>query len=826
MSWLDLLDEAGPQFHNADDLKRDLALAFVLEDAGFPVTNVDGKISGSCPFHEDSNPSFDLFGEDLDRWGCYPCGDNGDVFDLIGRLHGIEKFVLRKDKAAELLSKQISTNWTGPTKGSKRQYDKDEGDRVYLASQGSSGAWLGLYEDIAARNANVALCDPDILALDFQLGSMGADTIIPYFDKGMNLIAYKRRRPGGKPMSASGADYSDVFYAEWMDDGRAPVLLCEGESDVWAAHSALPTWTVLGLPNGAGSYPKQAHKLAGRHVVLAFDGDDAGRKALYVWYDALKDIAKSVRIVVMPDGEDLATLPDMPLAIDKAVSVPPAQTKISAKHDGIYTVPKSEKAESEALSNFTIVPGRQLVGEGVDAWECRMEPQGRSVVITSHDLRSKSQMVIWASQHGGSWYGSDTAAQYLQSWLQSVQPFLAAGFTTTVAGLHNGHFVFPGNSIGPDHWVYAAGHNDVEMGRYLTNLIPDGYFNFVEQLRLMRSLHSTAVMDPLLAWLALAPIRSLIDPFPTLAVLGGSGTGKTTLLETTLRAFSGAEIGVNLASTTRYAVQAMVASTNAFPVWFDEYRPGASKDALLAIDQIVRDAYNGHGSIKGGMGDHWAQIKLLKSEAPLIVSGEDAFTETSHLERIIPLYLPMQGRNPDALHQIQHNGPTGFAWKWLEIIRYAIVTDTLDTKVKPVKLAGLAPRMQTNLGVLQLGWDLLSHYAEVIGKADLGPPDWSLVTATWTKEAQGSPVLDALKWILDEPNATDFMAVDAVNLYIKPMNFVTYVKRNSAFVLPGNSKAVERILIEQYGGERTRTRIFGEQVRVISIPKHTLNEVE
>jgi len=828
MNWNDMLASAGTQYHDADELKKNTAMAYVLEMVGHPVSEVDGKVSGTCPFHDDDKPSFDLFGEELDRWGCYPCADNGDIFDLVGKLYGIPSFVARKDKVAEILESQKAIGWNGLTKGVKRRYDKDEGERIFTASQdGSNGAWMSLYDDLAARNVGIKAADADQIQLDFQLGGSGVDTVIPYFNRNMDLVAYKRRRAGGKPMAAAGADFSEVLYGEWLDNGTSAVLLCEGESDVWAARTALPGWSVLGLPTGAGSHPRQAHSLSGRNVVLAFDGDATGRAALRNWFDALQGVAESVRIIIMPDDVDVASIADLPSAVRGAVAVPPSPNRISIREDGIYTVARSEKQEAEALSNFTIEPIRYLEGDsGMNAWECTMSTTNNTVVITIADLQTKGSMVKWAGPNGGSWYGSDMTVQYLQSWLQARQPFLAAGSFTTVAGLHDEHYVFPGGSIGPDHWVYAPGNNDVQMGSYLKYLTPDGEWDFANQLRLMRSLHDTSVMDPILAWLALAPIRSLISPFPTLAVLGGSGTGKTTLLETILRAFTGSEIGVNLASTTPYAIQAMTASTNSFPVWFDEYRPGARKDTLVALDQIVRDAYNGHGSIKGGMGEHWAQIRLLRSECPLIVSGEDAFTETSHLERIVPIYLPMEGRNPEALTALQNQGPTPFAHKWMEILRYAMVTGTLNTTVTPMMVDGLNPRVQNNLGVLRLGWDLLADYAQRISNVDLGDPDWSLVSTIWDAESKTSPVLDALKWVSDEPNAVEFFKVEDDLFYLRVENFVKYIQRHGSFVLPGNTKAVHRILTEQYGAVQARTYIYGAtQVRALALPMSLLNDV-
>ena len=832
LNWSDLYSGMDTvKFHDSDELKAKLSIVFVMENHGHNVTHDGGKYVTTCPFHDDTNPSFDIYGEKLERWGCYADGLGGDVLDLVQRLYGIARFVEVKDKAAELLRLQEAQNWTGPRTGVRRSFDREEADKFVSASSGGGdGAWLALFDELAASRPALASIDPHDLRIAFRLGTQEEWTIAPIYDHDNDLVAYKRRKPGSKMLSARGASLTENFYGEWLDtDGSKPVLLVEGETDTWVGHSLIPEVATLGLLAGANTPTGAAHKLAGRHVILAFDGDEAGRRGLRLWYAALKDVAASVRIIVMPDGADLAKTEDVRALIDNLQAVPVQTPRIAQKPDGIYRIPRSEKSEAEQLSNFTLTPKRQLVGDGLSAWECLMAPSGREVVVSTHDLARDQSLVDWSARHGGSWFGSKVDAQHLQAHLQAEQPFLASGYTTSVAGLHSNHFIFPGGSIGPDHWVYTSGKTDIELHRYLEPLMrpeEDPHWHFSRELLQLRSLHDTSVMDPVLAWLALAPVRSLINPFPALAVLGGSGTGKTTLLETVLRRMTGSEIGVNLASTTRFAITAFTGATNSFPVWFDEYRPGAAADAIQALDQIVRDAYNGHGSVKGGMGDHWAQVKMLKSEAPMIVSGEDAFTETSHLERIIPVYLPVKGRNAQALFDIQQSSASSWAWRWMEILRHALINDEIDLRVRPVQASGLAPRMQYNLGVLHLGWSLLQEYAERINGIDIGDPDFSRIHTTLTTDAQSNPIKDALNWCLGEPFAADFMWVDHDVVYVRVENFVAYVKKSGTYTLPGNHKAVRRFLHEQLHGEdvRTRMKMTDQQVRAVKIPVVALGQ--
>jgi hypothetical protein len=61
--------------------------AFVAEL--LPVRRVGRELTGSCPFHEEATPSFNLNPES-GKFFCFGCGAKGDVFDLVGHLWGVE----------------------------------------------------------------------------------------------------------------------------------------------------------------------------------------------------------------------------------------------------------------------------------------------------------------------------------------------------------------------------------------------------------------------------------------------------------------------------------------------------------------------------------------------------------------------------------------------------------------------------------------------------------------------------------------------------------------------------------------------------------------
>jgi DNA primase len=143
----------------------------------------------------------------------------------------------------------------------------------------------------------------------WRVGSRLDEIIVPYYNRVGELVTYKHRTADTPVLAAPGSCFDDVLYGEWLDtDPSLPVLLCEGESDAWAAYEAAAgSYAVLAVPTGATSPPKagQLAQVRGRRVLIAFDGDEAGAIGTELWCRALGE----ADILLMADGEDLAKLP-------------------------------------------------------------------------------------------------------------------------------------------------------------------------------------------------------------------------------------------------------------------------------------------------------------------------------------------------------------------------------------------------------------------------------------------------------------------------------------------------------------------------------------
>ena len=69
-------------------LKERHPLGDVVEAAGVRLRGRGRVRQGVCPFHEEAEGSFTVYG-DSQRWYCFGCGEGGDVLDFLQRSDGL-----------------------------------------------------------------------------------------------------------------------------------------------------------------------------------------------------------------------------------------------------------------------------------------------------------------------------------------------------------------------------------------------------------------------------------------------------------------------------------------------------------------------------------------------------------------------------------------------------------------------------------------------------------------------------------------------------------------------------------------------------------------
>jgi hypothetical protein len=351
-------------------IKAQLPILYVMAEYGHhPAMEEAGRWKFYSPFRDDGNPSFDVWShEGADRWGDYAEGTNGDVLDLLARFSP-GSFSEQMTLAAALVKKMKSDGWSGPTLAPRKAFDLDAAKAVVERAMTEPSGYLPVF--LASRGDNLRELDAEWLHEQFGVSALGETLIIPYLDRSQHLVTYKSRPLGSKTLAAAGSDFSHVLYGENRDtDPTRPVLLCEGETDTWAAAHALgDSWSVLGLPTGVGANPKQAASLAGRRVYLAFDGDVAGRKGIRRWAAALIGQEATVKVVPMPDKVDVASCANLPDLIERAGApvMPPTNAPYATPANYYERPAQGKNGVPEQLTNWVFTPERVLQYENGSA---------------------------------------------------------------------------------------------------------------------------------------------------------------------------------------------------------------------------------------------------------------------------------------------------------------------------------------------------------------------------------------------------------------------------------------------------------------------------
>lgn len=847
--WGTVFENAAPrQSVDIATLKRQLPLEWVVLHSGI-VLEPDGagRMIGFCPFHEDTGASFAVFQLDGDeipmsRCGCWSCDfHTGDVFDFLGRLHQVPT-----PQAVQLGGRLLSefmqdTSWT----------QREVVNVVWPKANPDGLIAIARQAEIFARQDPTAILrliderannrqEPGWQGITAQFlidfWKVGVEDdweiVVPHLswdDLGAAVCLGLKTRTARSPLIARGGSDLSRLYGEFQLQGHQRVLVTEGESDAWCASYALQGHgvDVLSLPAGAGGQVKERwlDLLTGKDVTLAFDGDRAGRVAGFRWWNALyrrqglgpKDGPAKVNVASLPDGKDLSSVSDLVTLVMSAGPVPPPGGNINRDPiRNVYTrtVPgKSEEAEDTVtvIANWGMEPLRELDldDHGTKGWEGMVN--GKDVLLRSSDLESQSAITRWAASVGGNWTGMAKDAQNLQGQLQTQGPFLARGRACSVLGWHDRNFVLPEGYIGPDYWRYLP--PPASIAEAMVNLrIQPGNWNPLA-LQLMRAMNRSNVTDPILAWLFAAPLRSHFPVFPFLAVTGVSGNGKTAMMEAMLDAF-GWKIMTTLTNSTPHAVQSFAGATNGIPVWFDEYRAAAREDSKTQLDQVLRDAYNGSPSFKGGgSGENRLSMTAMPTGAPIIVTGEDAFQETSHFERMVLVKLDKRDRSPEAYKALKQVETTGMGHAYLQWL-----VDTFNNDQLPsLAVRQENGRVDVNKQILNIGWELLRAFYGAATGEEFGAPDFSKYEADLTIELATDPFTSAMVWALYEPPGYGQGPVvwfDGADVLVRTEELVSSVKRKGVFVLPGGIRAYENYLEVDWNGRVDLHPSYGRVFRL------------
>ena len=774
-----------------EDLKRDLPIPFVLAEYGYdPVEQRGGKLHYINPWRDDDDhPSLDVFVNDegVQRVGDYAIGFQGSVLDVIqahlsGEINGDVPWAQLMKEARRLYVEFSKNTWDGPEVVGMDQQGMDPELVDMLLDTGVA--------DLAAFDSAELLSRPGLANTTwfdaFDCVVSDGRLIAPY----PNEEAVRIRYATGDKMFVLGSK-PGLYHDGNLDDNDKPVLLVEGETDTWSASVALPDWQVVGIP-GVGHQPaKHAKDLENKRVTIAFDGDDRGREGAERWLTHLRAAGCTVEVVPMPDSTDLSSMDSRTISelIKHRRTVLPDESNIESMNAGYVVMPTTEKGETRALCNWTLRPLRQLRIDGENtALEVQVQvngrPTGDPLVLLQEDMASAGKLADWAAQFNGGWLGGARDHQLLRMHLNAKAAYLPLDQGTHRPGLHNMTFAWPGGYLGqvPVRVVPDGKFPYSSPDAYRLRKVPGAGPQTLEKLYLM---HRPDLMAPILAWSAMAPLRSLYSQFPACAVTGPAGSGKSTICDLVTKYFSGNSLSTNLTNTTPYALAMMMGGTNSFITFFDEFRPGANKSALEMMKQLIRDAYTGSPSRRGGLSSNLSEVAEILTENPLLISGEDFADEQSHRDRLVKVFLPKGGKGELPNFDTQDEG---FAFDYLSWLteRYQGEDDSvLQSPPDPwehehlYRQTGITDRQRWNMSVLDCGWKLLNDYCfdrGMPGLFDGYKPTWENLIEMAQDEGEEDVVISACRLVMDNGRFGESVFVEDGHLYISSSQVIVALK--------------------------------------------------
>lgn len=217
----------------------------------------EGENNLKCPFHEDSTPSLTLNWE-KGVYHCFGCGAKGKVSGLV-------KAVTKQNVWRDLKRKIVEWN---------QRLLADEELLAHLKSE----------KGISRETIE-----------EYRIGWDGERYTIP------TTHNVRRYRPRAQPkyVNTRGFGKSELYPAGFLDSENSEIWLCEGEIDTLNAIQY--GYNAVTSTSGAGSWlPEWSIHFKDKQVWLAFDSDDAGRRASNKISGILRGVAAEVYQVLLP----------------------------------------------------------------------------------------------------------------------------------------------------------------------------------------------------------------------------------------------------------------------------------------------------------------------------------------------------------------------------------------------------------------------------------------------------------------------------------------------------------------------------------------------
>ncbi len=313
-----------------------------------PLKKKGSSYFGLCPFHNEKSPSFSV-SRDKQMYYCFGCGAGGNVFTFLMEYENFSfpealKYLAERagmelpeeelneeakramDEKARLREmNKLSANYFYYLLHSKRgqkglAYLKDRGITDAMIKHFGLG-YADIYNDDLYRflkskgYSDEDLKDSALVTIDERRG--GSDkfwnrVMFPIMDVNNRVIGF-----GGRVMGDGSPKYLNSKETKLFDKSRnlyglnfarssrkKEIILCEGYMDVISMHQAGFTNAVAALGTAFTSGHGTLLKRYTENVILSFDSDEAGQRAILRAIPILKEAGLTVRVLDLTPYKD------------------------------------------------------------------------------------------------------------------------------------------------------------------------------------------------------------------------------------------------------------------------------------------------------------------------------------------------------------------------------------------------------------------------------------------------------------------------------------------------------------------------------------------
>jgi len=302
----------------AEDIKKNIDLVEIVSES-VRLKRSGRYLMGLCPFHGERHPSFCVDPE-RQLFYCFGCGAGGDVFNFVMRLHNYTfhealSFLAERAGIREVVDERVDF-----LKGLQVLFQKtllmSKRAKAYLKRRGIAPDRAGEFGiglcpknllEILRRKNQLLLAERSGLKEKF-IGVFQGRLTFPFYDRSGNLVGFAARRINGQGPKYINTEETDLFKKRGLLFGinflkkRGKVYVVEGYFDCISCLAA-------GIPavatGGTSFTADQARLLKGfDRVVVAFDGDKAGRAATMRAFKVLVACDVYPYAIFLPKGED------------------------------------------------------------------------------------------------------------------------------------------------------------------------------------------------------------------------------------------------------------------------------------------------------------------------------------------------------------------------------------------------------------------------------------------------------------------------------------------------------------------------------------------